>query len=87
MNGGFFTSENEKTDFRFLSRGHITMRYGYEVQPDGTKAVHVFTEEVSRVQWIAACPAARGLLSGNSREVKAALYRDTVIVEKLSEQP
>jgi hypothetical protein len=55
------------------------MKYGYEVQPDGTKTVHVFADESSRVQWIAACPAARGFLSGNSREVKAALYRGAVI--------
>lgn len=55
------------------------MRYAYEVQTDGTKAVHAFADESSRVHWIAACPAARGLLSGNSREVKAALYRGTVI--------
>ena len=57
------------------------MRYGYEVQSEGTKAVHVFTDEATRAQWIATCPTARGLLSGNSREVKAALYRDTVIFE------
>ena len=55
------------------------MRYGYEVQSDGTKAVHVFADESSRVQWIAACPSARGFLSGNSRAVKAALYRGAAI--------
>ena len=59
------------------------MRYGYEVQPDGIKAVHAFADEARRVQWIAACPAARGLLSGNSREVKAALYRGKVISASL----
>jgi hypothetical protein len=57
----------------------IDMRYGAEVQQDGTKTVHVFPDEATRAQWIAACPSARGLLSGNSREVKAALYRGTVI--------
>ena len=55
------------------------MRYGYEIQADGTKAVHVFPDESSRTQWIAACPVARGALSGNSREVKAALYRGAVV--------
>ena len=61
------------------------MRYGYEVQPDGTKTVHIFAEESSRVQWIAASASTRGVLSGNSKEVKAALYRDTVIFESLRE--
>ena len=55
------------------------MKYGYEVQSDGTKTVHVFADESSRVQWVVACPSARGVLSGNSREVKAALYRGTVV--------
>jgi len=55
------------------------MKYAYEVQPDGTKTVHAFADESSRVEWIAAGPSARGVLSGNSREVKAALYRETVI--------
>ena len=55
------------------------MRYGYEIQPDGTKTVHVFADESSRVQWIAASPSARVGLSGNSKEVKAALYRGTMI--------
>jgi hypothetical protein len=62
------------------------MRYAYEIQPDGTKTVHVFTDEATRAQWIAASPSTRGLLSGNSREVKAALYRDTVIFEVLRER-
>ena len=56
------------------------MRYAYEVQSDGTKTVHAFPDEPSRLQWIADCPSARGVLSGNSREVKTALYRDTVVV-------
>jgi len=55
------------------------MRYGYEVQSAGTKTVHAFADECSRVQWIAAGASTRGILSGNSREVKAALYRDTVV--------
>lgn len=55
------------------------MKYAYEVQSDGTKAIHAFADEASRVKWIAANPSARGVLSGNSKEVKAALYRDTVI--------
>lgn len=55
------------------------MKYGYEVQQDGTKAVNGFADESSRVRWITAFPSARGVLSGNSQEVKAALYRDTVI--------
>lgn len=62
------------------------MRYAYEVQSDGTKAVHAFADEASRGQWIAACPSGRGALSGNSREVKAALYRDTVISPILPER-
>ncbi len=62
------------------------MKYAYEAQADGTKAVHVFADESSRVEWIAACPAARGLLSGNSKEVKAALYRDTVVFASLREK-
>jgi hypothetical protein len=56
------------------------MKYGYEVQPDGTKTVHVFADESSRVQWIAASVSIRGVLSGNSKEVKAAHYRGTVIL-------
>jgi hypothetical protein len=55
------------------------MRYGYEVQQDGTKTVHVFTDEAIRAQWIAASPSARGFLSGNSREVKSSLYRGAVV--------
>ena len=55
------------------------MKYAYEVQPDGTKAVHVFADESSRTQWISDSPSTRGVLSGSSREVKAALYRDTLI--------
>lgn len=55
------------------------MRYAYEIQPDGSKAVHAFADEPSRVEWIVASPPARGVLSGNSKEVKAALYRGTVI--------
>jgi hypothetical protein len=55
------------------------MRYGYEVQPDGTKTVHIFPDKATRAQWIAASPSARGLLSGNSKEVKAALYGGTVV--------
>jgi hypothetical protein len=62
------------------------MRYGYEVQQDGTKTVHVFADEVTRAQWIAASGSARGFLSGNSKEVKAALYRGTVICASLREQ-
>ena len=56
------------------------MRYAYEVQSDGTKTVHAFPDEPSRLQWIVASPSARAVLSGNSREVKTALYRDTVVV-------
>jgi len=62
------------------------MKYGYEAQPDGTKTVHVFPDEATRAQWIATGPSARGFLSGNSREVKAALYRDAVIFESLREK-
>ena len=61
------------------------MRYAYEIQ-DGTKAVHAFADEVTRAQWVAACPPTRGALSGNSREVKAALYRDTVISPSVQEE-
>ncbi len=43
------------------------MRYAYEIQTDRTKTVHAFADESSRVEWIAACPATRGLLSGNSK--------------------
>jgi hypothetical protein len=56
------------------------MRYAYEVQSDGTKTVHAFPDEASRVQWIAAAGSTRGVLSGNSREVKTALYRGDVAV-------
>ena len=62
------------------------MKYAYEVQSDGTKTVHVFADESSRVEWVAANPSARGVLSGNSKEVKAALYRDTVIFASLREK-
>ena len=62
------------------------MKYAYEVQPDGTKTVHVFADESSRVQWIAASGSTRGTLSGNSKEVKGALYRDTVISASLREK-
>lgn len=55
------------------------MKYASESQPDGTKAVYAFADEFSRAQWIAARLSARGVLSGNSREVKAALYREVVI--------
>jgi DNA modification methylase len=77
----FFTSQNEKYDFWFsLSGEHIKMRYAYEVQPDGSKTVHAFPDESSRLQWIVTCPSVRGVLSGNSREVKTALYRGDVVV-------
>jgi len=56
------------------------MRYAYEVQADGTKTVHAFPDESGRLQWIVACPSARGVLSGNSREVKTALHRGDVVV-------
>ncbi len=56
------------------------MKYAYEVQSDGTKTVQAFTDEASRVRWIATCPSARGVLSGNSREVKTARYRGDVAV-------
>jgi hypothetical protein len=62
------------------------MRYAYEIQPDSTKTVHVFPDEVTRALWIAAGPSARGVLSGNSREVKAALYRGAVVPENLQKQ-
>lgn len=62
------------------------MRYAYQIQTDGAKTVHSFADEVTRSQWIATSPSARGLLSGNSREVKAALYRGTVIFESLHGQ-
>ena len=62
------------------------MRYAYEIRPDGAKTVHVFTDEATRALWIAASPSGRGFLSGNSKEVKGALYRDTVIVGSLSER-
>ncbi len=44
------------------------MKYGYEVQSDGTKAVCGFADEASRVRWISACPSARGVLSGTPAE-------------------
>ena len=56
------------------------MKYAFEVQADGTKAVYVFGSEARREEWIAASPSYRGILSGNSREVKAALYRDAVLL-------
>jgi hypothetical protein len=62
------------------------MRYGYEAEQEGTKTVHAFTDEVTRAQWIATYPSVRGVLSGNSREVKAALYRGTVIFESMRVQ-
>ena len=62
------------------------MKYAFEVQSDGTKTVHVFADESRRAQWVAACPSARGALSGNSREVKSALYRGTVISPSLQEK-
>jgi hypothetical protein len=62
------------------------MKYAYEIQPDGHKAVFAFPDETSRVEWVAANPAARGLLSGNSKEVKAALYGDTVILTNAREK-
>jgi len=62
------------------------MRYAYEVQGDGTKTVHAFADESSRVEWITACPSARGVLSGNCKDVKTALYRDTVILASLREK-
>jgi hypothetical protein len=55
------------------------MRYAYEVQSDGRKTIHVFADESSRVEWIAASPSTRGVLSGNSKEVKGALYRGVAI--------
>jgi hypothetical protein len=57
------------------------MKYACEVQSDGTKTVHAFPDESIRVRWIAASPSTRGVLSGNSREVKTALYRGKVIVD------
>jgi hypothetical protein len=62
------------------------MRYAYEIQSNGTRAVHAFADEASRVEWIAACPAARGVLSGNSRAVKTSLYRDTVILQPCADR-
>jgi hypothetical protein len=62
------------------------MKYGFEIQSDGTKAVFVFNYETTRAEWIAASASTRGILSGNSREVKAALYRDTVVFESLREK-
>jgi len=62
------------------------MKYAYEVQSDGTKTVHAFADEASRAQWIAASGSTRGVLSGNSREVKAALYRG-LIFASLGEKP
>jgi hypothetical protein len=57
------------------------MEYAFDIQPDGTKTVHAFADEASRVRWIVASPSARGVLSGNSREVKMALYRGKVTVD------
>jgi hypothetical protein len=62
------------------------MRYAYQVQQDGTKTVHAFADEATRAQWIAACGSARGFLSGNSKEVKGALYRGTVICANSQER-
>jgi hypothetical protein len=62
------------------------MRYAYEVQQDGTKTVHAFTDESSRVEWIAANISCRAVLSGNSKLVKAALYRGTVVFVCLREK-
>jgi hypothetical protein len=62
------------------------MKYAYEVQPDGTKAVHVFADESSRVEWVAASGSKRGILSGNSKAVKSALYRQTLILTSLREK-
>jgi hypothetical protein len=62
------------------------MKYACEVQSDGTKTVHAFTNESSRAEWIAASGSTRGALSGNSREVKAALYFGTVIFASLREK-
>ena len=56
------------------------MRYGFEAKSDGTKTVYVFADEFNRMHWIAASPSARGVLSGNSREVKSALYRGVGIL-------
>ena len=36
--------------------------------------------------YLPACPSARGVLSRNSKEVKAALYRDTVVFTSLREK-
>jgi hypothetical protein len=57
------------------------MKYAYEVHADGTKTVHAFADESGRLQWIAATGSTRGVLSGNSREVKTALYRGEVTVD------
>ncbi len=57
------------------------MRYAFEIQPDGTKTVQAFSDEASRLRWIVACPSSRGALSGNSRDVKTALYRGKVTVD------
>jgi hypothetical protein len=62
------------------------MRYGYEVQPNKIKTIHGFPDEATRARWIAVSVPTRGILSGNSREVKAALYRDTAILESLGEE-
>lgn len=62
------------------------MKYTYEVRSNGTKTVHVFPDESTRAQWIGIRPSARGALSGNSREVKAALYRDTVLCPRLRDE-
>jgi hypothetical protein len=62
------------------------MKYACEVQSDGTKTVHAFPDQSSRLLWIAASQSARGVLSGNSREVKTALYRGSVIFASLQEK-
>lgn len=80
-NGKCFASQNEKLTFVFYLWRTSEMRYAYEIQQDGTKTVHVFTDEANRGRWIAACPSTRGVLSGNSKLVKQALYRGAVIFE------
>lgn len=56
------------------------MRYAFQLEADGARNVYVFGDEAKRIKWIAASPDRRGILSGNSREVKSALYRGTVIL-------
>jgi hypothetical protein len=55
------------------------MKYAYDIQSDGSKTVYIFADESSRGQWIAAFPSTREPLSGNSREVKSALYSGVAI--------